>query len=121
MASFTLIAQDPGPGKPPDGKPGDNPLGIFGNPLLLMGLMVLFFFVVMWPAQRRARKQQQELLTNLKPGTKVVLSSGIVGTVIKVHDPEGEITLRSDDAKVRVLKSSVVSVRGDEPAAEAKS
>jgi preprotein translocase subunit YajC len=120
MATFTLIAQDPGQGKPADGKAAENPLGIFGNPLLLMGLMVLFFFVVMWPQQRRARKQQQEMLTNLKPGTKVVLSSGLVGTVVKVHEQEGEITLRSDDSKVRVLKSSVASVRGEE-ATEAKS
>jgi len=122
MAStYTLIAQDPGPAKPADGKQAENPLGIMGSPVVMIGLILLFFFVVMWPAQRRQRKQQQQLLTNLKPGAKVVLSSGLVGTVVKVHEPEGEITLRSDDAKVRVLKSSVVSIRGEEAAAEAKS
>jgi len=120
-ATYTLIAQEPAPAKPADGKQAENPLGIMGSPVVMIGLILLFFFVVMWPAQRRQRKQQQEMLTNLKPGAKVVLSSGLVGTVIKVHEPEGEITLRSDDAKIRVLKSSVATIRGEEAAAEAKS
>lgn len=122
MASFTLLAQDPAPAKSGDGKAADGG-GLLGGPggmLLPIVLMVLFFFVVMYPQQRRAKKQQQQMLANLKPGAKVVLSSGIVGTVVKVHEPEGEITLRSDDTKVRVLRSAVVTVRGEETA-EAKS
>jgi preprotein translocase YajC subunit len=54
------------------------------------------------------------MLANLKSGAKVVLSSGIVGTVVKVHDTEGEITIRSDDTKLRVLRTAVASVRGEE-------
>ena len=120
-ATYTLFAQDPGTGKPPDSKPADGG-GLLGGPggmFLMIGLFALFYIVVLLPQQRKARKQQQEMLTNLKPGAKVVLSSGLVGTVVKVHEPEGELTLRSDDAKVRVLKSTVVTVRGEE--AEAKS
>jgi preprotein translocase subunit YajC len=117
MATFTLIAQAPDAGKPADGKTADGGGGLFGGPggmFLMIGLFALFYIVVLLPQQRKARKQQQEMLTNLKPGAKVVLSSGIIGTVVKVHEPEGELTLRSDDAKVRVLRSSVVTVRGEE-------
>jgi preprotein translocase subunit YajC len=122
-ATYALIAQAPDAGKPPEAKPGDSGGGLLGGPggmFLMIGLFALFYIIVLLPQQRKQRKQQQEMLTNLKPGAKVVLSSGLVGTVVKVHEPEGEITLRSDDAKVRVLKSTVVTVRGEETT-EAKS
>ena len=123
MPTFTLIAQAPDGAKPPDGKTADGGGGLFGGPggmFLMIGLFALFYIVVLLPQQRRQKKQQQEMLTNLKPGAKVVLSSGLVGTVVKVHEPEGELSLRSDDSKIRVLKSAVVTVRGEETT-EAKS
>ena len=67
MNSLILIAQDPAAGG------GEQPAAPFWmNPLFLMGMMVLFFFVVMWPAQRRAKREQANMLANLKPGVKVV-------------------------------------------------
>jgi preprotein translocase subunit YajC len=107
-----ILAQDPAPQAPAGGEQAAAPFWM--NPLFLMGMMVLFFFVVMWPAQRRAKREQANMLANLKSGAKVVLSSGIVGTVVKVHDTEGEITIRSDDTKLRVLRTAVASVRGEE-------
>ena len=107
---FLLFAQGPAGGQAAAEIP------FYLNPLFLMAMVVLFFFVVMWPAQRRQRKEQEQMLANIKPGSKVVLSSGIVGTVSKVHD-DGELTVRSDEAKLRVLRSAVISVRGEEAGA----
>jgi len=113
MTAYTLLAQDPAT---PKQQPAENPLGILGNPLLLMGLMVLFFFVVMWPAQRRAKREQQQMLAGIKPGSRIVTTAGIVGKVVKAKDGEDEITVQSEDTKLRVLRSSVMRVLGDEPA-----
>ena len=109
MSAYTLLAQDPAPKQQAE-------VPFYLNPLFLMAMMVLFFFVVMWPAQRRAKREQQQLLASLKPGTKVVTSAGIVGTVLKVKEGEEEITVRSEDARLKVLRSSVIRVLGEETA-----
>jgi len=47
--------------------------------IILMGLMfVMMYFVLIRPQQKKA-KQHEELLKTLKPGDKVVTSSGICG------------------------------------------
>src|SRR5579883_2209043 len=75
---------------------------------------VHFFLVVMLPAQRRQKREQQQLLANVKRGTKIVTTSGIIGTVVSVKETEDELTLRSEDAKLKVLKSSVARVLGQD-------
>jgi preprotein translocase subunit YajC len=109
--TFTLFAEDP-----PKQVPAENPLGIFGNPLFMIAALMLFFFVIMWPAQRRAKREQQQLLSAIKPGTKIVTSSGIIATVVKVKEGEDEITVKSEDTKLRILRSTVLRVLGDDPA-----
>jgi preprotein translocase subunit YajC len=93
--------------------------GFFPPLPLLMLLMGLFFVVFVLPQNRRQRKEQEQMLAKMKPGAKVVLSSGIVGNVVTAKDGEDEITIRSADAKLRVLRSSVTRVVADD-AAEAK-
>lgn len=109
MPQPIVFAQDLAKGPAPE-------VPFYLNPLFLMAMVVLFFFVVMWPAQRRQRKEQEQMLANIKPGSRIVLSSGVVGTVTKIHD-DGELTVRSDEAKLRVLRSAVISVRGEDTAA----
>lgn len=112
MSAYTLLAQDA-----PKQQPAENPRGIFGDPLLLMMLLaLLFFLVVMWPAQRRAKREQQQMLAGIKAGSRIVTTAGIVGKVVKAKDGEDEITVQSEDTKLRVLRSSVMRVLGDEPA-----
>jgi preprotein translocase subunit YajC len=110
MSAYTLLAEDPPPAKQQAEVP------FYLNPLFLMAMMVLFFFVVMWPAQRRAKREQQQMLSALKPGIKIVTSAGIVGTVVKVKEGEEEITVKSEDARLKVLRSSVIRVLGEETA-----
>lgn len=107
---LTLLAQQPG------AAPAGGELPFFANPVFLMVAMGVFFVVVMLPAQRRQAREQAAMLANLKLGAKVITSAGIVGTVVKVKDGEDEITVRSEDAKIRLLRSSVVRVLGDDPA-----
>jgi preprotein translocase subunit YajC len=99
---------------------GPPQIPFFLRPEVLMVLMGLFFVTVILPQGRRQRKEQEQLLATLKPGTKVVTQGGIVGTVVSVKDGEDEVTLRSADAKLKVLKSSVLRVLGEESVSEAK-
>ena len=74
-------------------------------PFILM--IAVFYFILIRPQQKKA-KQHQELLKQIKPGDRVVTSSGIIGTVISVR--EKSISLRSADTKLEVLKSAIGEV-----------
>lgn len=75
--------------------------------LLLVGIFVVFYLVLILPESRKRKKLQKEI-SELKIGDKVLLSGGILGSVEFI----GEKTLyvKSADAKLEVLKASVVEV-----------
>jgi|SRR5947209_6843776 len=96
------------------GQPGEQPF--FMNPLFMMALVMLFVMVVILPGGRKARKQEEAMRTGLKRGMKVVTMAGIVGTITGAQDGSEEITIRSEDAKIKVLRSSVLRVLGSDEA-----
>lgn len=81
------------------------PLWVNLVPLLL--IVVVFYFALIRPQQKKA-KDHDQLLKTLKRGDKVVTSGGIVGVVVGVK--ERSVTLRSEDTKLEVLKSSVSEI-----------
>jgi preprotein translocase subunit YajC len=64
-----------------------NPMGsLFGNPLILMAVMVgIFYFLLIRPQQKKA-KEHKALLDNLKKGDRIITSGGIIGTVVNIDD-----------------------------------
>ena len=110
--NFLLFAQE---GQP---QPG----GLFNSPMFpffLIGLMLLFWVVVILPMSRRQKKEQEQLLANLKRGTKVLTNAGIVATIVTANEGEDEIVIRSEDTKLRIKRNVVVQVldvSGAEPA-----
>jgi preprotein translocase subunit YajC len=94
---------------PPSGSQSGTPQsGLFGSPLVFMGLMfVIFYFILIRPQQKRA-KEQRKMIEALKSGDKVITSAGIVGEVITVK--ERTVSLRSADSKLEVTKDSVVAI-----------
>jgi len=83
-------------------------------PILLM--VVLFYFMLIRPQQKRA-KEHQTMLTNLKRNDTVVLSSGIIGKVMRVEDKEVGIEIATG-VTVKVVKGMITEVRAKgEPAA----
>ena len=94
----------------------------FSNPMFLMlGLMLLFWVVVILPMSRRTRKDQEKLLSSISRGSKILTSSGIVGTIVTIKDGEDEIVIRSEDTKLRIKRSTVSQVLGTDSAEAAKS
>ena len=71
-------------------------------------LGVMFYFLLIRP-QSKQRKEQENLLKNLKSGDKVVLSSGIYGIITNVKDKSLMVKI-ADNVKVEVLKSGVATV-----------
>ena len=76
--------------------------------LVPLGLMVVvFYFALIRPQQKKARVQA-ELLKSVKPGVKVVTTSGIIATIVTVKDKA--ITVRSADSKFEITKTAIAEI-----------
>jgi len=104
-----LFAQDAPPQQP-----------FWANPMFMIGMMVLFWVVVILPMSRRQKKDQANLLSGLKRGSKVLTASGIVGTVVGAKDGEDEIVIRSEDTRLRIKRNTVTQVLGSDETEAAK-
>jgi len=84
-------------------------------PMLIM--IVIFYFLVIRPQQQRA-KAHRDLISQVRRGDTVITSGGFVGKVIKASDTSDEVEVElSDSMRVRVLKSTLMDVRGKGDAA----
>lgn len=76
-------------------------------PIILM--VVLFYFMLIRPQQKRA-KEHQVMLSNLKRGDNVVLSSGMLGKIVRVEDKEVGVEI-AQGVTVKVVKGMITEVR----------
>ena len=92
------------------------PEGMLIQFLPLIALVVLFYFLMIRPQQRRM-KQHQQMLAALKRGDTVVLSSGMIGKIVRVEDKEVGLEIATG-VTVKVVKAMISDVRArGEPAA----
>ena len=108
------LANNPPPQQAPDGGLGG--MGFWIPMLLALGLMLL----LMRP--RKADTELKKKLEELKKNDRVITAGGIIGTVVAIRDDNNSVTLRIDEAtnaKMQVLKSSIIKVMGDEKSAAA--
>jgi preprotein translocase subunit YajC len=84
----------------------------------MVGMIALFgvmmYLLMIRPQQKKAR-EHDTLMKGLKPGDKVVTTSGILGVVLTIKDKT--VSLRSADTKLEVLKSAVAEITERESAA----
>src|SRR5664280_760891 len=104
MRLFELIAM----GGPSPGTDQDPRAGILNMVFMFVILGVMFYFLLIRPQQKQ-RKQQEDLLKNVKTGDKILMSSGIYGIVSNVKEKSLMVKI-AENVKVEVLKSAVSSV-----------
>lgn len=94
---------------------GGSPQDMIMQFLPLIGMIVLFYFLMIRPQQQRA-KQHQAMLAALKRNDTVVLSSGMIGKVVRVEDKEVGLEIATG-VTVKVVKGMIAEVRSrGEPA-----
>ncbi len=76
-------------------------------PIILM--VVLFYFMLIRPQQKRA-KEHQTMLGALKRGDNVVLSSGVLGKIVRVEDKEVGVEI-AQGVTIKVVKAMITEVR----------
>jgi preprotein translocase subunit YajC len=98
----------------PSAQPGQSAPPAWVNMVPLALLVVVFYFALIRPQQKKA-KDHANLMKSIRPGDKIVTSSGLVAVVVTVK--EKTLTIRSADAKLEVTKSAVAEIteRSGEP------
>ena len=66
--------------------------GPFGQIVLFLPIIILGYFLLIRPQQKRA-KDHQALITAVKRGDTIVLSSGLIGKVTRVEDAEVNVEI----------------------------
>jgi preprotein translocase subunit YajC len=93
---------------PPAGTEQD-PRAAMLQMIVTFGILgVMFYFLLIRPQQKQ-RKDQENLIKNVKTGDKVLLNSGMFGIVTNVKEKTLMVKI-ADNVKVEVLKSAIGSV-----------
>jgi preprotein translocase subunit YajC len=77
---------------------------------LPMILVFGIFYVLMIRPQQKARKKQQEMITNLKKGDEVITSAGIHGRVSSILDDIVTVEI-ADNVRIKMEKQQVATVK----------
>lgn len=76
---------------------------------LLILLMVASFYLLIIRPSRKRQADQTRLAATMQPGVRVMLSSGIYGTVAEVGDRQALVEI-APGVTIRVLKQAVLQV-----------
>jgi preprotein translocase subunit YajC len=83
-------------------------VGNFALPLLLFAALYVFFIV----PQGRRRKQALALQRAVEPGSRVILTSGLYGTVVEIDD-DAVVIEAAEGVQLRYAKAAVLRVVPD--------
>lgn len=86
--------------------------------LITFAVLVLggFYFILLRPVLQQQRKQRREM-AQLQPGDEVLLTSGLIGTIIDMQVDDSEqavMTLDLGGVRVRAIPSAIVQRWGKE-------
>jgi preprotein translocase subunit YajC len=79
---------------------------------MLVALMAAAFYFLIIRPQRKRQHAMQKTMSELGPGTRVMLSSGVFGTVVSVGEKQIVLEI-SPGAELTVLKQAVARVATD--------
>ena len=89
----------------PSGQSAGGGLTVF---MLQMLALVAIFYLFLIRPQRKQQERHRQLLASLQRGDRVVTSGGIVGEV--VHLKEDEVTVKSGEARLIVMRSNIANI-----------
>ncbi|MFQ5719930.1 MAG: preprotein translocase subunit YajC [Acidobacteriota bacterium] len=80
--------------------------------LIMFGTIALIFYFLLIAPARKQRKQQNEMLSQIKNGDKVVTNGGIHGKIAGVTDQIVQLRI-ADGVKIEINKSAISSRLSD--------
>ncbi len=109
--AIPLIAQTDAPAH--EGLPPPAGMGALGSMLPLILIFAILYFIMIRPAQRKEKERKKEI-DQMRAGTKVLFSGGIIGVIKEVKTATFRIDV-GDDITLEVARGAVQRViSGDE-------
>jgi preprotein translocase subunit YajC len=91
-------------------QPGASPVrGNFVTALVPFILVFVIFYLLIIMPSRKKQKKHQDLVSNLKPGDRIITSGGIYGTVMGVQPDRIELKIAAN-VKIDITKSAVGAI-----------
>jgi preprotein translocase subunit YajC len=116
--AYQAVPAAPNPAAPaaPGGgeSPAQGPGGAFSLPLMMM-MFVPLILVMLWQSRSQQKKQEQ-VLSSLKKGDRIVTQSGLVGRLAEVDNRYAKVEI-APGVKITVLRTSLAG-RDTEDAAK---
>lgn len=75
--------------------------------LVMIAFMVVAFYLLILRPQKKRQQAMQQTLNSLTPGTRVLLGSGLFGTLISIGDRQAVLEI-SPGVELTVLKEAIV-------------
>ena len=118
--AFMVLAASPAFAQATNAAAPSGPLGFLQGPngtiVFMVAIFIAFYFFMIRPQQQRQR-QHQERINAVKRGDTVVMSSGMIGKVVRVEESEVGVEI-AQGVTVKVVKSMIADIRSrNEPAA----
>ena len=71
--------------------------------------MVLIFYFMLYRPQKNARKERDEMLSNLKKGSRIITIGGIYGTITELNEDTIKLKI-ADNVEIEIIKNAVNNV-----------
>ena len=84
------------------------PQGGMMTTLIFFGVMILIFYLLIFRPQQKRAKKHQSFLASLRPGDRVITSTGIYGTVTSLTENIAELEI-AKNVKIKILKNQIAT------------
>jgi preprotein translocase subunit YajC len=75
-----------------------------------IALLIILFYVLLIRPQQKRQKDHQTMVQSLKRGDTIVMSSGMIGKVVRVEEAEVGVEI-AQGVTVKVVKGMIAEVR----------
>lgn len=80
--------------------------------LILIALMVVAFYFLILRPQKKRQQAVQQTMNSLQPGTRVLLGSGLFGTIVAIGDKQAVVEV-SPGVELTVVKQAIARIVTD--------
>ncbi|MFL6212235.1 MAG: preprotein translocase subunit YajC [Pyrinomonadaceae bacterium] len=78
-----------------------------------IAIFAIFYFLIIAP-QRKRQRALQDMISNLKPGDRIITTGGVLATVKSVRD-NSLMVLSADKSMLEISRNAVAGMQGEEP------
>ena len=101
MINEMIVVANAAPAALPEASP-------FQFPIMMLILFAIMYFLMIRP-QKRREKERKEMLDNVQSGSRVLLTSGIIGQVTNVK--ENTLVIRiAENTKVEAVRAAISQI-----------